>query len=78
MFGGAATHAPMEFSRFSWIRPTFQARWVAAKRVHLCHDRDAVCAWGRGVVFSGFDPHANYDFDELEDLGQLAAAKIWP
>ncbi|HXS34334.1 MAG TPA: cutinase family protein [Solirubrobacterales bacterium] len=77
MFGGAATHAHGIFSilmdtSYVW------APSVAAKTVHLCHDRDPVCAWGRGVVFSGFDPHANYGFDELETLGKLAAAKIWP
>jgi len=77
MFGGAATHAHGIFSilmdtSYVW------APSMAAKTVHLCHDRDPVCAWGRGAYFSGFDPHTNYEFDELEELGRRAGAKVWP
>jgi hypothetical protein len=74
MFGGAATHAHGIFTilmdtSYAW------APSMAAKTIHLCHDRDAVCAWGR---FAGFGQHTGYAFDELEELGRRTASKIWP
>jgi cutinase len=74
MFGGAATHAHGVYTVLMDESYVWEGA-IAAKTTHLCHDRDLICAYGR---FAGFGQHTNYAFDELYELGERAAAVIWP